>query len=434
LGNVARVRILVLIACALLALPACARMGVVRTSDGSVFEGRVRLTRDGITVVNAERGQVLRFDLTNVVRLAFPSNAPSAAITFLEGSLPAGWRDTDIGTGGSAGSTVRERGVFTVRGAGEGIEAERDSFRFVHKAVNGDREIVAEIPSIHQTHPRAKAGLMMREDLGEYARHVTVSFTAARGGVWQVRDSERALATATPFRAAAPGWLKLRRRGDEFTAFTSRNGRVWSQVERVSVPMKTNIHVGLALASGVHGAQNWTTFAQVREAPRLLNEDFMPEVELSSGSVVVGRPVGLAREELSFENARVAPVPLLRVARILYQPFMGSPSWRAAQVRSGVLMANGDFVDGELRGVTSDTLTLSSVLYGLRTMHVADDVLAVVLQPRFSVRRNIEIETVEGSLLVGDEATLGDGEVLLREAALGTLRVPAFEVVELRRR
>ncbi len=415
---------------------AFARVGLVRTADGRTLEGQVRITPERVVVVNAARGQVFSVELTNLTFISFPTNILTARTDEpLDDTLPALWHEADIGVTRVAGSTRHERGIFTVRGAGLNIDGEADSFHYVFKPVRGDSEIVAEVASIQYTHPNAKAGLMMRENLGEYSRHVMVALTAERGGALQMRGRERSNLEAAPVRALfAPQWLKLKRRGHEFTAYSSPNGRVWWLMEKVTLALSDNIYVGLAVASARDGVLNWTTFRKVREAPKLLNEDFTPQVELISGSVVVGRPELADENEVRFAGVpKVVRVPTPRVARIAYQPLTGDLAWKTRVSRPGVWVSNGDFFDGEFRGLAGRKLTISSVLYGLRAFDVDDEVLAVVLQPRRVQRAAFEIETADGATLLATDLALGDGELRLRESALGEVRVPAFEILELRR-
>ena len=131
---------------------------------------------------------------------------------------------------------------------------------------------------------------------------------------------------------------------------------------------------------------------------------------------------------------KVVRVPTPRVARVIFQPLTGELAWKTRASRPGVWVSNGDFIDGEFRGLSDHKLTLRSVLYGLRAFDVDDEVLAVVLQPRRAPRAAFEIETADGATLLATELALGDGEVRLRESALGEVRVPAFEILELRRR
>jgi len=422
----------ILLVCA----PAFARIGEVQTVDGEIWQGHVRVTPGGVVVVNAPRARVFSVVASNIARLSFAPERPADATPSAVEGPPAGWRDADVGHAFLPGSARHVGGSITVRSSGVNIDREADSFHFVFKPVRGDSEIVAQLASIHHTHPYAKAGLMMREHLHEYSRNVMLALTAFGGGALQVRPAERQYTESLALpRVFAPQWLKLRRRGNEFSAFVSPNGRVWSLVQKMTLAMNENFYVGLAVASARDSVMNWTTFSRVREAPRLLNEGFAPEVELVSGSIIAGRPEFGDREEITFAGLpKVVRVPTSRVARIAFQPLSSELAWRTRVSRPGVFVNTGDFFDGDFRGLENGQLTISSVLYGLRTFDVEDEALALVLQPRKWPQTNYEIETADGSLLLGTNLTLGEGEVKLREPTLGEVRVPAFEIIELRRR
>lgn len=435
--NLARVRFTAVVL-SLLSSSAClcARVGTVRTLTGETRTGQVRIIPERVVVVDAGRGQVYGIERTNLAQISFPTNAPVIPEDQSSGLLSPEWRETDIGPARLPGSTRQEDRTFVVRSSGRNIDGESDAFHYVYQPVRGDTEMVAEVVSIQYTHPAAKAGLMMRENLGEYSRNVMVALTAMQGGAFQLRAGERLDTGGRPFRALfAPHWVKLRRRGNEFTAFTSQNGRVWSLIEKASLAMNENFYVGLAVAGAREGMLNWTTFTKVRIAPKLVNEDFTPEVELTSGTIVAGRPRRADDEEVLFTGPpRSISVPTARVSRIIFQPLSGELAWKSRISRPGVWVAGGDFFDGELRALHGSKLTISSVLYGLRTFDIDDEVLALVLAPRRWLRPQFEVVLVDGSILQATGLALGEGEVKLRESALGEVRVPAFEIVELRRR
>jgi len=426
-------------ACAILLFSATsfARIGVVRTLTGQTVRGHVRITPNRVVVVNAELGIILGVDRTNLAGISFPPDRPAVSSDeSLNESLPESWRETDIGLTRIAGSTRHEKGTFTVRGAGQSIDGESDAFHYVYQTVKGDTEIVAEVISIQYTHPAAKAGLMMRENLGEYSRHVTVALTAMRGGAVNVRTNEHSQTETLPLRGLfAPHWLKLRRRGQEFTAFISPNGRAWSVVGKIPIAMNDDFYVGLAVNSARDGVLNWTTFSKVRTAPKLVNVDYTPEVELTSGSIVTGRPTLADESEVLFTGPpKLVHVPMPRVARIAFQPLTGDVGWKTRISRPGVWVTTGDFFDGDFRNLDGQKLTISSVLYGLRTFDLEDEVLALVVAPRRAHRPQFEILTTDGSILLATGLALGDGEVRLQEPALGEVRLPAFAIEELRRR
>ncbi len=417
---------------------ACAfgRIGLIRTMDAKTIQGHVRFTPEGIVVASAEKGTVWTVAVSNLVLLSFPTNALSnGGEDPGDGSLPLPWREMDIGTARLPGSTRHESGIFTVRGSGKNIDGDADAFHFVYKLVHGDSEIVAEVVSIQYTHPFAKAGLMMRETLNEYSRNVMVALTAERGGALQYRAAERGYTESAASRAIyAPMWLKLRRQSNDFTAFVSENGRLWSLLEKVTIPMNENLYVGLAVAGAQDAMLNWTTFSKVREGARLMSEHFIPEVELVSGSVLRGRPTRADEHEVFFAGApKVVRAAIPRVARISFQPLTGDLAWKTRVSRPGVWVSNGDFFDGDFRTLNGRKLTISSVLYGLRTFDLGEEVLAVVLQSRRLGRSPFEIETADGATLLVSDLTVGNGELRVTEPAVGELRLPAFEILEVRR-
>lgn len=430
-------RLLAVVISILLCNASFARVGIVRTLTGETVQGHVRVTPERVMVVNAARGLIFAVHVTNIAQISFPKDMSSIRTNDIaDESLPATWRETDIGTARVTGSTRHERGTFTVRSSGLNIDGEADSFHYVYRLVRGDSEIVAEVESIQYTHPNAKAGLMMRENLGEYSRNVMLALTAMNGGAWQSRANERFNTGGVALRGFfAPQWLKLRRRGNEFSAFVSPNGRVWSLLQQVSLAMNENMYVGLAVASAQDGFLNWTTFRKVREAPKLVNEDFTPEVELVSGSTIFGRPGPADEDEVVFGGRpKVVRVPTARVARIAFQPLNAELAWRTRASSPGVWVSNGDFFDGDFRSIEGSKLNVNSVLYGPRTFDIDDEALALVLQPRRFQRTQFEVLTTDGSVLLATDLVLGDGEVKLKESALGEVRLPAFEIVELRRR
>jgi regulation of enolase protein 1 (concanavalin A-like superfamily) len=435
------VRLLVpLLALLALAMSAGARVGAIRVTDGATLNGHVRFTPAGVVLVNADQNLVVVLSPTNVLSITFPPDVPIEIIGEpIFGVLPPGWDEAEVGAVKLAGSTRHQRETFTVRGSGNSFGGDYDSFHYVYRPVQGDYEIIARVSTIQLTHPNARAGLMMRETMSEYSRNVALAATAERGGEFQVRYFEKRAANSFPHPAVRVGhWLRLRRRGDEFTAFRSANGRRWTQIEQTHLPMSDRYYVGLAVASARDGMLNWTTFDGVRTGPRLASASFVPLVELTSGSSFPGRPVEADAGQILFAGGpRVTKIPTSRVARIIYQPLTSELVWKTRASRPGIWIAGGDFIDGEFQSIAGDQVRLSSVLYGPRTFDVTDNVLAVVLAHGVSTGgrvspRAVELALTDGSVLFGTSSSYGEGEVILSEPALGKVRVPAFMIRDLR--
>lgn len=169
------------------------------------------------------------------------------------GALPAPWSSKDIGRAGAAGGDSYEGGVFTLRAAGADIYGRADSFHYVYQALSGDGQIVARVAGISKADDYSVAGVMIRESLAANSRHATV--LALPGGKTKFRYRVGAggettsigigVATTLPL----PQWVKLVRKGDAFTGYRSADGISWQASSAATVPMGTNVLVGLATAS-----------------------------------------------------------------------------------------------------------------------------------------------------------------------------------------
>lgn len=413
---------------------ASARIGFVRTSAGEQLEGHVRFTKQGLTVVNSLANFVRTVPATNVAEVSFPLSATVSDDPSDFGAAAEGWRDIEIGNGHAVAPTLRDRSAFVVRGAGAGIDGEMDSFHYTYQSVKGDREIIARVSMIQHTTPDAKAGIMMRESLRDDARAITFSATAQRGGSLQARHFEaRETQTIAQPDVRVGTWLKLRRRGNAFSAYKSVNGRQWTLVETITVPMREDYLVGLAVASGRPDVLCWSRFDRVREGVKLNNDNSTPQVELVSGSVIAGRPRHADQRHVEFAaNTRVVPIPTAQIARVVYQPSVSQFGWQSQTGRPGVWVQSGDFFEGEFQQIDGDKLKVSSVLYGIRTFDVDEEVAAVVLGPSKRGRPAVEVDTQDGTRFLGMSFAFAEGELVLRESALGEVRLPAFQIRELR--
>ncbi|HMJ90161.1 MAG TPA: DUF1349 domain-containing protein, partial [Candidatus Acidoferrum sp.] len=389
-------------------------------------------------VVNSAANFVITIAPTNIADVRFPEEVSASELGNepAYNGLPDGWRESEIGTVRITGSTRCERNSFTVRGAGLNIDAESDSFHYVFQPVRGDREIIARISMIQHTAPESKAGLMMREAMSDYARNVMIAATAQRGGTFQTRHFEGRATEIVPQPEVRVGsWLKLRRRGNDFTAFKSENGRQWTLVAQTQMPMRDEYYIGLAVASAREDAASWCMFDRVREGVKLSNLDFTPQVELVSGSIISGRPAFADNDGFDFVGGlKIASVPTRRVARVIYQPMSSQLAWRSRASKPGVWVNGGDFFEGEFQQINGDKLRVASVLYGIRTFDVDEEVVAAVLATPSRTSAATEVDLQDGSRLVGASCTFAEGEIVLREAALGAVRVPVFQIRELRLR
>ena len=160
---------------------------------------------------------------------------------------------------GSVGSFVESpAGTFTMTASGADIWAvngvEADEFHFAYKTLSGAGSIIAKVVSVENTNAWAKAGVMIRETLNPDSAHAFACITPGNGVAMQYRPSTGGTSgnyNQTGF--AAPYWVKLERSiSGLFTVSHSANGTNWQPVtgaEAQTIPMATNVYIGLALTA-----------------------------------------------------------------------------------------------------------------------------------------------------------------------------------------
>ncbi len=414
----------------------------VATREGKTYQGYIRMSTNLVVVANADKGYIIHVGLSNLLvvtclqepRLQSLIEEPPPGS---ENALPRSWQSEDIGGTHIPGSVSFVSGLFRVKSSGTNISGDDDSFHFVYQPVNGNSEIVARVLQVPFTAPGAEAGLMMRADLTADSPNVFLAVTAGRRGLLQWREAKGAPTKLEPQRGlAVPYWLKLKRDGDVFASYSSRNGSRWWLVDKTALPMPAEIYVGLAVASGSAQRLNRSTFDNVREAPWLPNPSFVTRAELRSGSVVMG-PIQAADAThiyLAGPPAR-PPIPVQEVSKLLFNWLPPSLPTKRDAGRAGVLLADGEFIEGEFNSFQDGYVIISSVLFGLRRYDASQEVIAVFLRPATrGSGRPYEVKTLDGSTWLGDDLEIGWNEVVLDEPALGNCRFPIYELAEVRRK
>ena len=177
--------------------------------------------------------------------------------------LPSGWSTADIGDPNMAGAASHEGGVFTVTGSGYDIWGTTDEFRFAYQRVTGDTQITARVTSLEGAHAWSKAGIMIRGALTGPSAHAMLVASVAKGWAFQRRPLDGALSVNTSHAGAAPGWMRLVRKGEVLSAYLSDDGARWSLIESETVAMGATIYVGLAVTSHHSYATATASFSDV---------------------------------------------------------------------------------------------------------------------------------------------------------------------------
>jgi hypothetical protein len=197
--------------------------------------------------------------------------------------LPAPQRHVDVGAPAVKGTAFFSNGTYTVRAGGAAINGTTDQFHFVYQELSGDGEIVARVGSLGNTHGWAKAGVMFRESLAADASHASAFVTPANGYAFQRRtDAGSTSVLSSGGDGAAPGWLKVARRGSTFEAFRSADGISWTSIGYDDVAMGQTALVGLAVSARSATATTTAVFDGVAIAASTPPENAPPTVVLTS--------------------------------------------------------------------------------------------------------------------------------------------------------
>jgi hypothetical protein len=167
------------------------------------------------------------------------------------GALPARWNHQDVGDVAVAGTARHDDGTFTLTGTLD-IWGKADGFHYAYLPLDGDGQIVVRVTAVENTNNHAKAGVMIRESLAPEARHATMVVTPVDGTQFLRRTEAGAATTNTnPHRnrGTLPYWVKLVRKGNEFSAFESLDGTEWVLADTVTVPMSREALIGLVASS-----------------------------------------------------------------------------------------------------------------------------------------------------------------------------------------
>jgi len=188
-----------------------------------------------------------------------PSTLNDAVFDFLHlKALAPPWQQQDFYSSpqpDSAWTTQGSNGQlsFFVPAAGSDIWGTVDSFKFIWQPLAGDGAIVARVTQVPGVHPFAKAGVMMRDRLSDYAQHVILDVKPDGGVEFMARavDGGTTAYIAGGF-MPLPAWLKLERHGDQFSGYESSDGSSWVLVGMVNLPGMRNSGYLAGLAATSH--------------------------------------------------------------------------------------------------------------------------------------------------------------------------------------
>ena len=203
----------------------------------------------------------------------FSTATPPAAIVRPSVSLGSNLTLTTLGTNTAGRSASYANGVWTLTGPGVDVWDDRnDDCQFAYQQMTGDCAIVARVTSVQATTASTKAGVMIRDNLSATVSQrgwaamlpVTPNQVQSRlAGATEIWAGRTTQTTSLP-NTGIPYWVKVERRGNVVTAYSSVDGTSWSpNVSSYYANLPSTLYIGLFIVSGSSTATTTATFDNV---------------------------------------------------------------------------------------------------------------------------------------------------------------------------
>ena len=171
---------------------------------------------------------------------------------FLSEPLTAPWVSqdvTDIPLDGTAG---RLGDKFVIQSSGAGIGGTSDKMHFISQPITGDAIITARVLGVDHSSLTASTGVMIRETNSSFARSASLTWSPGQTLDFTCRTTGSASSsTVSLTEIAIPPWVRLTRRGNVFTAYSSPDGVAWSRVGTPqTIAMSSATSIGIPTSSG----------------------------------------------------------------------------------------------------------------------------------------------------------------------------------------
>jgi regulation of enolase protein 1 (concanavalin A-like superfamily) len=251
-------------------VPTANGFNVLRSTNGGAYANVATLmqtTQPQYTDTGVSNGTAYSYEVQAINQSGTSAASAAANATPLAaGPLPAGWLNADVGvvqTVGNAQYAAVSGNTLMVTGQGSGIggvggsylstnPSTSDSFNFTYRQVTGDFTLTARLASV--SGKLSNTGLMMRAGLNNDDPVVALVLGSLGGRIAEMGSrpaagSSMSWTTGNEY-TTMPGWFRLQRTGNVFTASQSADGVTWFTVGSSAIAMPTTYYVGFAACSG----------------------------------------------------------------------------------------------------------------------------------------------------------------------------------------
>ena len=404
--------------------------------DGKVTIGPSSIHVEGSSPTDINLSDVLFADFSDT-----PFHLEYFSTTGLKGTtLPDGWKGQDIGSVDAPGSGAVADGVFTLNGGSGGtMGGKEDKVFFLGRQWTGNGQWTIHLKET-DGQDQTSGGFTVRDNLNTGSPMMSIAMTnlyPAEG--WSYfRDTPDASPDIQHYGVVPPCWLRITRSGQNFLTFASSDAKDWTLLQNRASKIADMAWVGLILNSNRAKFSGKAVFDQATFTPAPSNARVVaPGVLLKSGTFLSGYfdPIDFSPDTADpighfNRSGKRIDVPASKTAFAIIQPMLRTDLANLGD-KAGLIMKNGDFMDGALETINAREVRVSSVLLGTTTYGLTD-ARACVLNRLDPQPAEYEIRLKDGSVIRADGFSVNDGQLSIEDVSGVSVIATPDEIVQFR--
>jgi hypothetical protein len=417
---------------------------VVKLADGAEVAGKLTLSPSGIHVAGASGADI---NLDDVLEAHFSDGSGPSNCFFSSaenGALPPGWKAQDIGNPAAPGALSYASGAFTLT-SGQWDQPQNnqdlsDHCFFAGMPWTGDGQWTVRLKNCDNGNGFVHGGFMLRESLNPLSAITGVSGWDTNNVFMFARTATRSTWANLVAIDAFPVWFRLTRQGPSVNFELSPDGEKWTLINLSTLPLAKDILAGVFVDSHPGKVDRKIVIDQAlfTPAPGPTPTRVVPTgLLLCSGSFVAGyyNPIDFDRPDptgyftRNEKNTRIEIVASKTAAAVYHPVTRKQLSDVAAQ--SGVILKNGDFMDGNFEAINAGGVRLNSILLGTES-YDRDQVCACSLHPVKPLPAAYEVRLHDGSSIHASSLGMNNGLVAIAEVSGITFNVAPEEIAQFR--
>ncbi|MGC8886304.1 MAG: hypothetical protein ACP5MG_04005 [Verrucomicrobiia bacterium] len=380
----------------------------VQTVSGENISGEFQVIDNKIAIKKTD-GSIVKFELKEIKELAFTQRDNSENT----GSITANSSGVDIGINRIRGRYLVSGETIWIEGSSGANEKDSslESYYFLNAPIEGDFEMAARLNRVEGE--ESFAGILIIDKLNKSANGILIALKDKTGMF--IRKYEDRMDNVSKININPPVWFRAERNRRRISAYFSKDGKSWTSVFHYERELPQRIFAGLAVGSGkmlISARAFFDNFS----IKGIKAKPFKNKLVLTSGSEIDCDIIS-ANESGFRLYTLFNPDLLITTKNICYVLFneLSETDLVIPENRSGVLFSNNDFLEADFKSIEGDTLTVSSVILGIRYYRLGEAARAVVFNNKKTNQTGYQILLLDGTKLVCKNIQFENEKIIFAE-------------------